>query len=448
VTLEPTMPASIDAERSILGAILLDNAAFPEAAATVKPADFYLDSHRRLFTRICELREDGRAVDSITLIDELQRRREVEAVGGQAYIAGLTDGLPRRPSIAQYTRIVRGKAQLRSLILLCRSTEAQALEQTYEPDEILEETHSKLINLISSSAGDGAQFIREFSADTWKQLEARRERVGDVLGYSYGINGLDQRTGGIQHGDLAEFVLIGAKTSDGKTVVATQCAHRNAEQGVKVGIFSTEMSRHQVLRRIWTQKLAEAGVLRASWKMRDERRLSADELEILKRVKGWADNLPIKVYDLSPLDIREFDAQARLMIQRDGLQLVILDHVHEMEAWGTQGLRERFIRVAEGIRAFKRQTQVPVVGLGQFPKPADRKGNQNKRPTKHDFAETEALAQKADNCILIYRELDDQGLPTGNDEMIIAKGRDSGVSIAPVWFNKNGMCFEDREVTQ
>lgn len=429
------VPCNIEAEKCVLGSILLSESLFPQAQAEIQAGDFHLDSHRRIFRAMAELIEQGKAIDSVTLSEQLGRN--LAGVGGAAYIASLTDGLPYRPSIGQYVRIVREKSQLRQLMLLCEATYARAVEQVDSPDEILSETHCKLVDVIAANSRQGGEWLIQFSDREWAKVLEEREKTGETLGLDAGMDILNRRTGGILPG---EFWLLGAKTSDGKSAFATEVAAHNASQGKSVGIFSTEMTRGKVLRRIWTQNLPFE---RASFKMRDVRRMSPIEFDEFRKVKNWAAGLTIKVEDCSPLDVRTFEAKARLMVQRDKIELLILDHIHEMTA-PEQTIRERFIRIAESIRRFARETQVPVLGLAQFPKP--EKGKHNRRPTKHDFGETGALEQKANVCLLLYRPLTEEDMPTGEDEIIIGKHRDAGISIVPVRLNSHSLRYEYREV--
>lgn len=429
------VPANPEAERAVLGSVLLDNKLWFDAA-TLKPEDFSIDSNRQIFKAMAELMQAGRSVELVTLSEALGN---LKSIGGQAYIGSLTDGLPRRISIDNYTRIVREKSQLRQLMQLCESTYARASEQQETPDEILSDVHGKLVDVIASNASGSGEWLIQFSDREWSKLLKEREAKSETLGLDTGIEKLTYRTGGIRTG---EFWLLGAKTSDGKSAFATEIAARNASAGKAIGIFSTEMTRGEVLRRIWTQNL---NIDRASSKMRDVRKLSDIEFGLLKEVKNWAAGLTIKIEDCSPLDIRTFEAKARLMAQRDKVDLIILDHIHEMTATAPT-IREKFMNIAEGIRRFARETRVPVLGLAQFPKPQD-KSKTNKRPTKHDFGETGALEQKAHVCLLLYRPLDEENLPTGEDEVIIGKNRNGAISIVPVRLNTHSLRYELREVS-
>jgi replicative DNA helicase len=250
------LPASVDAERSILGAIMLENHAFYEANAVLDPSDFSLDSHRRIYARVAELMEAGVPVDVVTLTEQLAQKREIEAVGGVAYVSSLTEGVPRRPSIEQYVRIVRGKSQLRQLIHLSTRTISMAAEQEDSPNTILEDVHAELVNILAKSQRENeAEYLAQFSDRAWQRLQELKKRVG-LIGLSTGIDGVNEKTGGIRP---SEFWLLGARTSDGKTVVAVQAAINNAQrfvdQGIdaSVGFFAIEMSKEQVLERIWAQ---------------------------------------------------------------------------------------------------------------------------------------------------------------------------------------------------
>ncbi|MCU1313055.1 MAG: Replicative helicase, partial [Acidobacteriaceae bacterium] len=241
IALERGMPASPDAERSILGAILLENAHYHEAAEKKLTADdFSLDSHRRIFGRMDELIGAGRHVDLVTLVEELARRKEVESVGGVAYIASLTEGLPRRISIEEYVRIVKDKSLLRQLIHVCNTAMTQAVDQSEDALEVLNAAESALLEVSERGLTRDFSNIPSIVKQHFGTIDNIWKLKREVTGLATHFKDFDRMTSGLQP---AELIIIAARPSMGKTAWAINIAQRAAlEDGKVVGIFSLEMS--------------------------------------------------------------------------------------------------------------------------------------------------------------------------------------------------------------
>ena len=239
-SLERGLPASIDAERSILGAILMETLLFDQAAV-LKPDDFSLDAHRRIFSRMRDLQDAGRPVDMITLAEELDRRKEVEAIGGVAYLSSLIDGLPERPSIEHYVRIVRNKSQLRGLINIAQNAIAEAIEHSDEAEEVINRAEQGIFQLSEGRLGQGLTDIPTIIKNSFGSLDALYARGQEITGLATHYTQLDKMTAGFQPSDL---VVIAARPSMGKTAFAMNIAENAAVLDNKVvGVFSLEMSK-------------------------------------------------------------------------------------------------------------------------------------------------------------------------------------------------------------
>jgi len=238
IDLSRSLPASVEAERSILGAILLDGRAYCEAAEELKPEDFSLDSHRRIYARMGDLAESSRPVDLVMLVEELRQGRELETIGGPGYVAGLVDGVPDRPSIAHYVRIVKEKAQLRGLVSAAQTAIARALDGE-KPTEIASGLLQTVLDVEAQSQVNHALTGRDFMPQVLRELELQAE-AGGLVGLPTGLDPLDMVTGGLRKGEL---IVIGALPGSGKTALACHIVAANAEAGNAVGVFSLEMSR-------------------------------------------------------------------------------------------------------------------------------------------------------------------------------------------------------------
>src|ERR1700719_590166 len=236
-----TLPANIEAERSILGAILLDNLSYNQAAEHLKPEDFLLDSHRRIYSRMIDLSESSHTIDLITLSEELARNGELETIGGAAYVSGLLDGVPDRPSIENYIKIVRDKSLLRALIHAATAAIARASEQSDAAEELLNDTEAQIFQLSEKRIGRGFMGVSEIVRESFGSIDALLQRGQRITGLATHFSELDGMTCGLQHSDL---VIIAARPSMGKTAFAMNIAENAAIEDQKVvGMFSLDMSR-------------------------------------------------------------------------------------------------------------------------------------------------------------------------------------------------------------
>src|SRR6201982_144796 len=243
-----TLPASVEAERSILGAILLDNLSYNQAAEHLRPEDFSLDSHRRIYSRMIDLAESSRPIDIITLIEELERNKELQAIGDTAYVSSLLDGVPDRPSIEHYVKIVRDKALLRGLIHAANAAIARATEQSEPAEDILNDAEATIFGLSEKRIGRGFLGIQEIVKGSFGSVDALLERGQRITGLATHYNDLDQMTSGLQKSDL---VILAARPSMGKNAFPLNIAENaSIDDGKVVGIFSLEMSSEALLQRL------------------------------------------------------------------------------------------------------------------------------------------------------------------------------------------------------
>ncbi len=247
-SLPHTLPANVEAERSILGAILLDNLAFHQAAEHLRTEEFSLDSHRRIYGRMQDLAEASKPIDIITLVEELTVRKELESIGGVAYISSLLDGVPDRPSIEHYVKIVRDKALLRGLIHTANAAIARAADQSDSAEEVLNDAEAAIFQLSEKRIGSGFLGIQEIVKNSFGSVDALLQRGQRITGLATHYPDLDEMTSGLQRADL---IILAARPSMGKTAFAMNIAENAAiEDGKIVGIFSLEMSREALLLRL------------------------------------------------------------------------------------------------------------------------------------------------------------------------------------------------------
>jgi replicative DNA helicase len=441
-SLERGLPVSMEAERSILGAILLDNSLYDQAAENLTPDDFSLDAHRRVYSRMRDLQETGRPVDMITLVEELDRRKEVEAIGGVAYLSSLIDGVPDRPSIEHYVRIVRNKALLRGLINLAQNAIAEAIEHSDEAEEVLGRAEQAIFQLSENRIGQGFMNIPSIIKGSFGSLEELYARGQEITGLATHYTLLDKLTSGLQPSDL---IIIAARPSMGKTALAMNIAENAAVlDGKVVGVFSLEMSREALLMRMLASHAqVDSKDLRQGFLTKDDMRKLTRATEQLSHSKLWIDDSP-------GLSVSEMRAKARRLRQTEGLDLLIVDYLQLMSAVPIGGKRfenrtQEVSAISRGLKALAKELKVPVVALSQLSRAPESRGGDH-RPQLSDLRESGSIEQDADVVAFIFREevykKDDPDLE-GMAELIVAKQRNGPTDMIKMAFVKRYTRFEN-----
>ena len=441
-SLERGLPVSMEAERSILGAILLDNSLYDQAAENLTPDDFSLDAHRRVYSRMRDLQESGRPVDMITLVEEIDRHKEVEAIGGVAYLSSLIDGVPDRPSIEHYVRIVRNKALLRGLINLAQNAIAEAIEHSDEAEEVLGRAEQAIFRLSENRIGQGFMNIPSIIKASFGSLEELYARGQEITGLATHYTLLDKLTSGLQPSDL---IIIAARPSMGKTALAMNIAENSAVlDGKVVGVFSLEMSREALLMRMLASHAqVDSKDLRQGFLTKEDMRKLTRATEQLSHSKLFIDDSP-------GISVSEMRAKARRLRQTEGLDLLIVDYLQLMSAVPIGGKRfenrtQEVSAISRGLKALAKELKVPVVALSQLSRAPESRGGDH-RPQLSDLRESGSIEQDADVVAFIFREevykKDDPDLD-GIAELIVAKQRNGPTDMIKMAFIKRYTRFEN-----
>ncbi len=440
---ERTLPHNLEAERSVLGAILLHNDAFNLAAEVIDSKDFYRDAHRRIFDKMVKLVERGDAVDLVTLKDELGKSGEIDEVGGPAYIAALVDGVPRSTNVEHYARIIKEKATLRNLIFSANKILANAYHAEDEADAILDEAEREIFAIADDKVREGFVSLRELaqsSLDTIEKLHSRKELI---TGVPTGFIDLDEMTSGFQRSDL---VIIAARPSMGKTALALNVAqHVGTKTDMTVGVFSLEMSKEQLfLRMLTAEARIDAHRLRGGFLgERDWGRLS-EAIGTLSEAKIFIDDSP-------GVGVLEMRAKCRRLKSEHGLDMVIVDYIQLMQGRGR--FENRTLEVASISRSLKglaKELNVPVVALSQLSRAPESRSDH--RPQLSDLRESGALEQDADVVIFIYRDdaYADKNMPPADSqgvaELILGKQRNGPTGVVKLAFIREFTRFENLAV--
>jgi replicative DNA helicase len=435
-----SLPANIEAERSILGAILLDNVAFNQAAEHLKPEDFLLDSHRRIYARMVDLAEASHSIDLITLSEELARKGELETIGGAAYVSGLLDGVPDRPSIENYIKIVRDKSLLRALIHTATAAIARASEQSDAAEEILNDTEAQIFQLSEKRIGRGFMGVPEIVRESFGSIDALLQRGQRITGLETHFSELDSMTCGLQKADL---VIVAARPSMGKTAFAMNIAENAAIIDKKtVAVFSLEMSKEALLQRMLCS-VAEVDSHRfrtGSFWQDDTRKIQRAMEKLLEA--------PIFIDDTPGISVSEMRAKARRLQQSQGrLALIVVDYLQLMSGGGKryENRTQEVSAISRGLKALAKELGVPVVALSQLSRAPESRGGDH-RPQLSDLRESGSIEQDADLVMFIFREevyrQDDPDLE-GRAELIIGKQRNGPIGKVNLAFRKNFTSFAD-----
>jgi replicative DNA helicase len=417
-TAERTLPHNLEAERSVLGAILVHNDAFNLAAQVIDSGDFYRDAHRRIFDRMVALNERRAAIDFVTLKEELARSGELDEVGGPAYIASLADGVPRATNVEYYAKIVKEKATLRNLIYAANKILTDAYEADQESDLILDAAESAIFAVADDRLKAGFVAMRDLVKESFPKIEQLFEQKRLITGVPTGFVDIDEMTRGLQAGDL---VIVAARPSMGKTSLVLNIAQYVASQPDHVvGFFSLEMSKESLFLRLLTSEAQVDGhrLLSGAIGGKDYGRIS-HALETLSGMK-------LHIDDSANIGVLEMRAKARRLQAEHGLSLLIVDYIQLMSGRGRFENRTlELASISRSLKGLAKELNVPIVVLSQLSRAPESRSDH--RPQLSDLRESGALEQDADVVVLIYRDdvynRDPNSPDAGTAELILAKQR-------------------------
>jgi replicative DNA helicase len=392
-TLERPLPQNLDAERSILGAILLDNHALNAAIENLKPEDFFLEQHRRVFNQMIALGENQQAIDLVTLTESLHRVGELESSGGAPYLAALADGMPRVSNVEHYARIVREKALLRNLIHATHNIQQRALEGEDGADTILDNAESSIFALAEDRVKAGLIPVKDIVRDNFERLEKIFREGKSITGVSTGYTELDKLLSGLQP---SELLILAARPSQGKTALALNFAENiSIRAGSPVAFFSLEMSKESLLQRL----VASVAQIDAH-KFRSGH-LSREDWRRMTEALGTISNAPLWIDDAGSTSVLEIGAKARRLKREKGLSLVVVDYLQLITGRGRFSNRQEEVSsISRGLKGLAKELQNPVLVLSQLTRAPER---EERGPQLSDLRESGAIEQDADVVMFIYR---------------------------------------------
>jgi replicative DNA helicase len=438
---ERTLPHNLEAEKSVLGAILIHNEAFNHAAELIDSRDFFRDAHRRIFDKMVALSERNDAIDLITLKDELQRAGELEEVGGPAYIASLADGVPRSANVEHYARIVKEKATLRSVNHAANRILADAYQAEEDADLILDGAEKAIFEIAEDKIREGFVPLRDLVQSSFATIEKLQQHKGLVTGVPTGFVDLDEMTSGMQPSDL---VLVAARPSMGKTSFVLNIAqHIGTQTEMTVGFFSLEMSKEQLFMRMLTSEARiDAHRFRSGY-------LNEKDYGRLSHALGTLAEARVFIDDTASIGVLEMRAKARRLQAEHGLHLLIIDYIQLMQGRGRFESRQaELASISRSLKGLAKELKIPIIALSQLSRAPETRSDH--RPQLSDLRESGALEQDADVVMFIFREeqyRDAEGNPNqeaeGTAEIIIGKQRNGPVGTVKLAFIKEHTRFEN-----
>ena len=438
--MDRTLPHNLEAERCVLGAVLINNHAFNQASEIIDSEDFYRDAHRRIFDRMVSLSERSLPIDLVTLKDELGRAGELDDVGGPAYIAGLTDGVPRSANIEHYARIVKERSTLRRLIQATSDVLARAHDAEEDADLLLDEAERSIFAIADDRMRTGFVKVGDLVDAGYQMIEKLQQQRGLVTGVPSGFTDLDEMTSGFQPSDL---IIVAARPAMGKTSFVLNMALNAATQADKtIGIFSLEMSKEQLFMRMLT---SEARV--------DQHRFRGGflgEQDYARLVDAFARLHDAKVYldDTPSAGILEMRAKCRRLKMEHGLDLIVIDYLQLMQGrCRFESRQQELATISRNLKILAKELHVPIIALSQLSRATETRSDH--RPQLSDLRESGALEQDADIVMFIFREemypVEGQVNPEteGVAEIIIGKQRNGPTGTARLAFLKQYTRFEN-----
>ncbi len=451
VTLQKSMPHSLDAEKAVLGAILIDNSTFDQAAEALTPDDFYFEGHRKIFMGMLELSRTFKPIDTLTVANELQNTNELEGLGGLPYVSGLMDGVPRVANIEHYVRIIKEKSTVRRLIHSANEILVRGFSNEEDVHELLNRAERSIFEISQANVKTGFRKIQDLMSEVYEKIEVLSKQKELVTGVATGFIELDTMTSGLQPSDL---IIIAARPGLGKTSLALNVGQHAAMMQKTVGIFSLEMAAHQLVHRLIC---AEARV--DSHRVRTGK-LHKEDWQALGKAITRLDKAKIFIDDTPGISVTEMRSKARRLKAEHGLDLLIVDYLQLMSPGPISRQRyenrqQEISAISRSLKGLAKELKIPLIALSQLSRaPEQRRGEGGHKPQLSDLRESGSIEQDADVVLFIYREdlysKDEDPEKKGIAEIIIGKQRNGPVGTVRLVFIEQWTKFEnlapDRQV--
>jgi len=431
---EPMMdrvpPHNREAEQSVIGAIFLEPQALITASEILMADDFYSNAHKIIFETMLRLSDQGKAIDVVTVTEELSAKKEIEDVGGLSYLLELANAVPTAANVAHYAKIVEEKALLRRLIRVATKIVEDGYTREDEVEALLGEAEKKMMEVANRKNAGDFKHVKDVLVETFDNIEQLQSQKGEVTGIPTGFRDLDNITAGFQRNDL---IIVAARPSVGKTAFALNVAQSVAVQAREnVAIFSLEMGAEQlVMRMLCAEGNIDAQVLRTG-------ALTTDDWGKLTMAMGSLSNSGIFIDDTPGVRINEIRAKCRRLAQENGLGMILIDYLQLIQGSGKPGenRQQEVSEISRSLKGLARELKVPVIALSQLSRGVEQR--QDKRPMMSNLRESGSIEQDADIVAFLYRDdyYDKESENKNMIEIIIAKQRNGPTGTVTLAFKK------------
>lgn len=426
--LERVPPNSIQAEACVLGSMMLDAQAIDLVVEYLHAEQFYRPVHQLIFKILLEMHQHSKAVDLVTVREELQLRKQLETIGGVDYLVALAEGVPSAANVEYYAKIVRDKSLLRELIIAAKDIGNEAYETHEEATSVVDRAEQRVFQIAQQHIGDEAVSLHEVLEHTFEELQNQEGR--QITGLASGYDSLDELTSGFQPG---EMIILAARPSMGKTSILLNIAEYMAMQDKSpIAIYSMEMSRRQLAQRLLASH--------ARFDLRQMRRgmISPENWTNLQAAAADLNEAPLMIDDSPMVTIMQLRARTRRLVAQHGIKCILIDYLQLMTYMGSANSRqEQITEISRGIKALARELEIPVITAAQLNRgPADRPTH---RPRMSDLRESGSIEQDADVVMLLHNEDyyhrgEPDYMPTNITELIIAKQRNGPTGVVNLTF--------------
>lgn len=436
-------PQNIDAERSVLGALMLDKDAIIKIANLIRLGDFYKNDHNLIYEAMMDLYEQREPIDVLSLSNRLEEKGQLEKIGGSSYLASLASTVPSSSNIVHYAKVVQKKSTLRKLITSASEIVELGYNESEDVEKILDEAEQKLFGVSQKYIKQDFVPIKSILEAAFNRIDELHKGDHQLRGVPTGYPDLDGILAGFQKSDL---VILAARPSIGKTTFALDLARQVAvQQKVPVGIFSLEMSSDQLIDRMLA---AQSGV--DLWRLRTGRLKSGDGDDDFQRIgeaMGILSEAPIFIDDAGSANIMEMRTMARRLQSEHNVGLIIIDYLQLMEGRSSNGNNRvnEISEISRGLKQLARELNIPIIALSQLSRSVESRSPQI--PKLSDLRESGSIEQDADIVMFLYRE-DREKPDTPNKnivDVLISKHRNGPVGKISLYFNENSTTFKSLE---
>lgn len=433
-----TPPHDLEAEKSVIGSLMLDKNAIIKIADIVNEEDFYGAEHQKIYSAVLELYEKNQPIDILTVSAKLKDRNQLSDIGGSAYLTELINFVPSATHITHYAQIIREKKVLRDLV----STSGDIFEQVFNnqenPEFLLDQIEQKIFSIGQKVRNYFFVFLKDLLTPAWERILKAQEKKDGITGVTTGFKKLDNMLSGFQKSDL---IILGARPSMGKTALVLDMARSAAKAGHSIALFSLEMSKEQI-----TDRLISTEAKVSLWRLRTGRLTDDMDYQMIQAALDRLSNMKIFIDDTPSMNILQIRSMARRLQMEQNLEMIIIDYVQLITPLRhSENTVQQFTEISHGLKALARELNIPVLALSQLNRAVDAR--EIKRPKLSDLRETGSWEQDADIVMFIYRPDKDKINPSIEElntaQIIVGKHRNGPLGDVDLKFDPEKVSFEE-----